>query len=80
MAAIVNPRRASREISLLDLAGVEESDIADFIEGFCSFVVALNYKEKQNIKLHLHEKITPISYYPRICPIMQSNETICRFK
>jgi hypothetical protein len=76
MAAMVNPRRASREISLFDFNGAEVSVMAGFVEGFCSFDVALNYKEKQNIKLHLHEKSTPISYYPRICPIMQSNETI----
>jgi hypothetical protein len=76
MAAMVNPRRASREISLFDFNGAEVSVMAGFTEGFCSFVDVLNYKEKQNIKLHSHEKISHISYCPHLCPIMQADETI----
>jgi len=72
---MVNPRRASSETSLFDLVGAE-SDIADLIEGFCSFVVVLNYKEKQNKKLHPHEKISLISYCTHLYHIMQADESI----
>jgi hypothetical protein len=72
---MVNPRRASNETSLFDLAGAE-SVIAGIIEGFCSFVAVLNYKEKQNKKSHPHEKSIPISSCSHLYPIMQSDESI----
>jgi len=51
MAAMVKPRRASRETSRFDLRGAVVWLMFSFVGGLCSFVAVLNYKEKQNIKL-----------------------------
>jgi hypothetical protein len=44
--------------------------MVSFVGGFCRFVAALNYKEKQNQKKYGHEKNFPISDYSFLPIIM----------
>jgi hypothetical protein len=53
--------------------------MAGYVGGFCRFAAALNYKEKQNIKLPPYEKISPVCFYPRFCFIMYPDEAAIQF-
>jgi hypothetical protein len=49
MAAMVKPRNASSETSLLDVEGVFESVMKEYVGSFSSFVAVLNYEKRENL-------------------------------